>query len=75
MKILVYGAGVIGTTYAWQFSNAGHDVSILVRKSKRDQIEKEGFWIRYRDERQKDLGCGRQKLFLLKLEHRMFSSP
>jgi hypothetical protein len=53
MKILVLGAGVIGTTYAWQFSNAGHDVSILVRKSKREQIEKEGIHIRYKDERKK----------------------
>ena len=53
MKILVLGAGVIGTTYAWQFSNAGHDVSILVRKSKHEQIEKEGIHIRYTDERQK----------------------
>jgi ketopantoate reductase len=29
MKIPVLGAGVIGTTYAWQLSNAGHDVSLL----------------------------------------------
>jgi ketopantoate reductase len=53
MKILVLGAGVIGTTYAWQFSNAGHDVSILVRKSKREQIQKEGIHFRYKDERKK----------------------
>jgi ketopantoate reductase len=53
MKILVLGAGVIGTTYAWQLSNAGHDVSLLVRKSKREQVEREGIHIRYRDERLK----------------------
>ncbi len=34
MKILVFGAGVIGTTYAWQLSEAGYDVSLLVRKQR-----------------------------------------
>ena len=53
MKILVLGAGVIGTTYAWQLSGTGHDVSILVRKSKKEQIQKDGIRIRYTDERQK----------------------
>ena len=53
MKILVLGAGVIGTTYAWQLSNAGHNVSLLVRKSRKEQIEREGIHIRYRDERLK----------------------
>jgi ketopantoate reductase len=53
MKILVLGAGVIGTTYAWQLSNAGHDVSLLVRKSKREQVEKDGIYIHYKDERLK----------------------
>jgi ketopantoate reductase len=54
MKILVLGAGVIGTTYAWQLSHAGHNVSLFVRKSRIDQIEKEGIHINYRDERLKD---------------------
>jgi ketopantoate reductase len=53
MKILVLGAGVIGTTYAWQLSDAGHDVSLLVRKSKKEQMERNGIHIRYRDERLK----------------------
>jgi ketopantoate reductase len=53
MKILVLGAGVVGTTYAWQLSNAGHDVSLLVRESKREQVERAGIHIRYRDERLK----------------------
>ena len=56
MKILVLGAGVIGTTYAWQLSNAGHEVSMLVRKSKKERIEREGFLLRYHDERQKKSG-------------------
>jgi len=53
MKVLVLGAGVIGITYAWQLSNAGHNVSLLVRKGKREQIEMNGIRIRYKDERQK----------------------
>ena len=31
MKILVFGAGVIGTMHAWAFEKAGHQVSLLVR--------------------------------------------
>jgi ketopantoate reductase len=56
MKILVLGAGVIGTTYAWQLSQAGHDVCLFVRQSKRERIEREGIHIHYRDERLKDSG-------------------
>jgi ketopantoate reductase len=53
MKILIFGAGVIGTTYAWQLSNAGHDLSLFVRKGKRKGIEKDGIHIRCKDERSK----------------------
>ena len=53
MKILMLGAGVIGTTYTWQLSNAGHDVTLLVRPSNREKIEREGIRIRCKDERQK----------------------
>ncbi len=31
MKVLVFGAGVIGTMHAWAFEQAGHTVSLLVR--------------------------------------------
>ncbi len=31
MKVLVFGAGVIGTMHAWAFEQAGHAVSLLVR--------------------------------------------
>lgn len=34
MKILMFGAGVINTLYAWAFSKGGHDVSLLVRPGK-----------------------------------------
>lgn len=36
MKILVFGAGVIGTMHAWAFQNAGHDVTLLVRPGHED---------------------------------------
>jgi ketopantoate reductase len=54
MKILVIGAGVIGTTYAWQLSNAGHDLSLLVRKGRQEEIKKNGIRFRCRDERNKN---------------------
>ena len=53
MKFLVLGAGVIGTTYAWQLSKAGHEVTLLVRSGNRERIEREGIRIRCKDERQK----------------------
>lgn len=53
MKILMFGAGVIGTTYAWQLSNAGHDLSLFVRKGRGEEIEKDGIRIRCQDERNK----------------------
>lgn len=31
MKVLVFGAGVIGTMHAWAFERAGHTVSLLAR--------------------------------------------
>lgn len=37
MKILVFGAGVIGTMHAWAFERAGHDVSLLVRAGHEDR--------------------------------------
>jgi ketopantoate reductase len=45
MKILVIGAGVIGVTYAWQISKAGYDVTVYVRKGKKEKIAREGFGI------------------------------
>lgn len=40
MKILIYGAGVVGSTYGWQLSKAGHEITVLVRPEKRQFIEK-----------------------------------
>lgn len=41
MKILIYGAGIIGSTYGWQLAEAGHDITVLVRKGQR-QITEQG---------------------------------
>jgi len=49
MKILIYGAGIVGCTYGWQLSEAGHDVSVLVRKGKRSQAEENGIAIHCTD--------------------------
>lgn len=37
MKILIIGAGVIGTIYGWAFSEAGHEVTHYVRPGKAAQ--------------------------------------
>jgi ketopantoate reductase len=52
MKILVYGAGVIGTTYAWQLTQAGQDITLLVRPGKAG-LYAGGIPMRCRDERSK----------------------
>lgn len=49
MKILIYGAGVIGCTYGWLLSKAGHDVTFLVREGKKEQTEQQGIEIRCTD--------------------------
>lgn len=38
MRILIVGAGVIGTIYGWTFSEAGHDVTHFVRPGKSAQF-------------------------------------
>ncbi len=53
MKILVFGAGVIGTTFAWQLSEAGYDVSLLVRKQRLVRYSHSGITIACTDMRDK----------------------
>ena len=45
MKILIYGAGVIGCTYGWQLAEVGHDVTLLVRKEQKQLIDEQGIHI------------------------------
>ncbi len=58
MKILIIGAGVIGATYGWQLSTAGHDVSILARPGRKLALARDGFDIHYTDERTKPKSTG-----------------
>lgn len=51
MKILVFGAGVIGVAYAWQLSLAGNDVALLVRPGKKQEIQSKGIAISCLDNR------------------------
>lgn len=54
MKILVFGAGVIGTTYGWQMWEAGHEVSLLVRKQRLVRYSNSGINISSTDLRGKE---------------------
>jgi 2-dehydropantoate 2-reductase len=54
MKILIFGSGVIGTTYGWQLSKAGQDVTLYVRAGKKAAYQ-DGIQIKCRDERGKQV--------------------
>jgi len=51
MKILVIGAGVIGSTYSWKLFQAGYDLTHFIRKEKADSYLKNGIHIKCIDER------------------------
>jgi len=40
MRILVVGAGVIGSTYAWQLAEAGHEVTMLARPGAKQALSR-----------------------------------
>lgn len=42
MKILVFGAGVLGSLYGTRLGQAGHDVSILARGKRLEEITRDG---------------------------------
>jgi 2-dehydropantoate 2-reductase len=42
MKVLVYGAGVLGSLYAARLQESGHDVTVLARGKRFDEIEAQG---------------------------------
>jgi 2-dehydropantoate 2-reductase len=46
MKILIYGAGVIGSVYAAKLHNAGCDITVLARGERYDTLAKHGVIIR-----------------------------
>lgn len=43
MNILIIGAGVIGTTYGWQLSEVGNNVTILAREKRFKELKKMEF--------------------------------
>ena len=49
MKILIFGAGVIGTTYAWQLQEAGYDITLFVRKQRMVRYANSGVPVNYTD--------------------------
>ena len=42
MKILIYGAGVIGSLYAVLFAEAGYDTSVYARGKRLEFLKKNG---------------------------------
>ncbi|HEY3366174.1 MAG TPA: 2-dehydropantoate 2-reductase N-terminal domain-containing protein [Symbiobacteriaceae bacterium] len=42
MRILVFGAGVLGSLYAAKLQESGHDVTILARGQRLDEIAQYG---------------------------------
>lgn len=45
MNILIYGAGVLGSLYAARLKESGHNVSILARGQRLDDLRKHGIVI------------------------------
>lgn len=48
MKILIYGAGVIGSFYAALLSGAGHDTTVYARGKRLDTLKESGLLYEYR---------------------------
>ena len=70
MNILIFGSGVIGTTYAWQLHEAGHQVSMLVRKLRMVRYSHSGVPITYTDMRDGKKSYG-QTVFRPKIVERL----
>lgn len=64
MKILVYGAGNIGSLYAAKLTDAGHDVTILARGSRLQDIRAHGIVLQ-------DFRTGRESTTLVKAVERL----
>ena len=52
MKILIYGAGIVGSSYGWQLSKTGHEITVLVRPEKKQTIAEKGIRIHCTDFRE-----------------------
>lgn len=49
MRILIYGAGVIGSLYAVKLTQAGYDVSIFARERRLSELQKKGLLYRQKE--------------------------
>lgn len=47
MKILIYGAGVLGSYAAYELNRAGHEVTILARGKRYEELKEKGLVIRH----------------------------
>ena len=50
MKVLIYGAGVIGQIFGGRLAQAGHDVSLLARGDQARSLAEHGLTLRKGDE-------------------------
>ena len=41
-KILIYGAGVIGSTYGGLIAKSGHNVTLLARNKRLSELQEKG---------------------------------
>jgi 2-dehydropantoate 2-reductase len=42
MQVAIFGAGSIGSTFAYQFARAGHDVTVIARGKRLEELSREG---------------------------------
>lgn len=47
MKILIYGAGVLGSYEAYELKRVGHEVTILARGKRYEELKEKGLVIRH----------------------------
>ncbi len=53
MKVLVFGAGVLGSLYAARLQDAGHQVTVVARGKRYNEIKEHGIVIEYYDSKQR----------------------
>lgn len=53
MKILIYGAGIVGSTYGWLLSKVEHEITVLVKPEKKQIVKENGICIHFTDFRGK----------------------
>jgi ketopantoate reductase len=74
MKTLIVGAGMIGVTYGWALSEAGHDITHLVRAGRKEQL-KEGVTLDLIDDRKRHPKTNIAKYALKCVESIMTDDP